>query len=150
MSYKVVYVYDGDGTYIGATIHREGSQKLHTANLWTESAEDVADLKDQLDRLRDDLDVRSFWPDVRDPEVVALLDNPEWEKLKLSPIEVVDEERSTFIWLEEPSDENPHGRADSDRTILVYKTEYAPAPVDVQARVKKACETVARQRANQI
>lgn len=148
MSFQTVYVYDADGTFLGLSIYKPGAQKLHTANLWQNTPEDTADLARQLERLNDDVDVRAFWPDVRDPEVQALLDDPEFEKLKLSPVEVVDEDKSVFVWIEEPSDENPYGKADPELSVIVYKNEMAPAPVDVQARVKKACEVVARRRAN--
>lgn len=147
MNFQTVFVYDTDGAFLGFSIFKPGAQKLHTANLWEDTPEDKADLKAQLDRLNDDYDVRAYWPDVRDSEVVALLDDPGFEPLKLSPVEVVDEEKSIFVWIEEPSDENPYGKADPDETIIVYKNEMAPAPVDVQARIKKACEIVARDRA---
>lgn len=148
MSFQTVYVYDADGEFLGLSIYKPGAQKLHTANLWQNTPEDTADLARQLERLNDDVDVRAFWPDVRDPEVQELLDDPEFEKLKLSPVEVVDEDKSVFVWIEEPSDENPYGKADPELSVIVYKNEMAPAPVDVQARVKKACEVVARRRAN--
>jgi hypothetical protein len=148
MSFQTVYVYDADGTFLGLSIYKPGAQKLHTANLWQNTPEDTADLARQLERLNDDVDVRAFWPDVRDEDVQALLNDPEFEKLKLSPVEVVDEDKSVFVWIEEPSDENPYGKADPELSVIVYKNEMAPAPVDVQARVKKACEVVARRRAN--
>jgi hypothetical protein len=148
MSFQTVYVYDADGTFLGLSIYKPGAQKLHTANLWQNNPEDTADLARQLERLNDDVDVRAFWPDVRDEDVQALLNDPEFEKLKLSPVEVVDEDKSVFVWIEEPSDENPYGKADPELSVIVYKNEMAPAPVDVQARVKKACEVVARRRAN--
>lgn len=148
MSFQTVYVYDADGVFLGLSIYKSGAQKLHTANLWQNNPEDTADLARQLERLNDDVDVRAFWPDVRDEDVQALLNDPEFEKLKLSPVEVVDEDKSVFVWIEEPSDENPYGKADPELSVIVYKNEMAPAPVDVQARVKKACEVVARRRAN--
>lgn len=148
MAFKTVVVYDLDGEFLGYSIFADGAKKLHTANLWSESTDDVVDLQAQLARLRDQGDVLAFWPNVRDPEVQALLNDPTFESLALSPVEVVDDERSVFVWIEEPSDENPFGKMDRDASTIVHKTQMAPSPVDVQARVKKACEIVARRRAN--
>jgi hypothetical protein len=147
MNFKTVFVYDSESNFLGFSILKEGAQKLHTANLWQDTPEEVKDLKLQLDRLNDDYDVRNYWPDVREPEVQALLNDPTFEPLKLHPVEVVDDEKSVYVWIEEPNDENPYGKADPELSVIVYKNEYAPAPVEVQARVKKACEIVARNRA---
>jgi hypothetical protein len=145
MAYSAVQIHDLDGRFLGFGIRQDGSLKLHSANLWAE--EDADDLRLQLSRLNDQRAVLAYWPDVRDPEVKALTDDPTWEPLVLSPIEVIDEEKSIFVWIEEPNDENPFGRMDPDRSVLVHKFDHAPAPTDVQQRIKKACEIVARKRA---
>jgi hypothetical protein len=145
MSYSAVVVYDLAGAFLGYSIKQDGVDKLLNNNLW--SPDDQDDLKLQLKRLNDATDIRNFWPDVRDPEVQALLDDPEFQPLELSPVEVVDEENSVFIWIEEPSEENPFGKMDPDASIIVHKNEMAPSPARVQERVKNACEIVARRRA---
>ena len=146
MAYKAVSIYTLEGEFLGYGLKQDGVDKLHNNNLWTESPEDVTDLKAQLGRLNDAVDIRAYWPDVRDPEVTALTDDPEFEPLTYSKVEVVDEENSLFIWIEEPTDESP-GQMDPDASIIAYKWVDAPAPTDVQARIKKACEIVARRRA---
>lgn len=149
MAFEVVYVYDANGTNRGATILQQGANKLHTLNLWDiNNPEDAADLREQLGRLVDNTDVRAFWPDVRDADVQALLNNSEWEPLTLSPAEVMDEENSVIVWQEEPSDENPYGRMDSDLSVIVNKTVMVPSPAEVKRRTMKACEVIARSRAN--
>lgn len=147
MSFETVYVYNGDGKFLGVSIYQPGAQKLQTANLWTDSEEDQKDLADQLQRLNANVDIRAYWPDVRDPEVQVLLNDPEWEPLALSPSPVMDEENSVIVWDVEPSDENPYGRMNEELSVIVEKTVMVPSPVEVQARVKKACEVVARERA---
>lgn len=144
MAYEAVSVYDLDGNFLGYSIKNQAADKLHNNNLWAES--DVADLQAQLARLNDQTAVLAYWPDIRDPEVQALLDDKNFEPLVLSPVEVVDEENSVYIWIEEPSDDNPYGRMDPDASIIAYKTEMAPAPTDVHRRNKKAQEIVARRR----
>jgi hypothetical protein len=148
MPYEAVGVYNLDGEFLGYSVKNQAVDKLHNNNLWTESPEDVADLKAQLARLNDQTAVLAYWPDVRDPEVQALLDDANFEPLTLSPVEVVDEENSIHVWLEEPSDENPYGRIDQDASTIVYKDVMAPAPTDVARRWKKAQEIVARRRAD--
>ena len=149
MSFEPVYVYDGDGNFIGSSIHKSGSQKLHTANLWKETPEDVEDFNAQLTRLRDQADVLAFWPDSSDPEVTALIDDPTWEPLSKESIEVVDEDKSVFIWEEAPDSRgNPSGTLDEEQSSLVYKTiEVSTDLAEAQRRVKKAHETGARNRA---
>lgn len=148
MSYEAVSVYDLDGEFLGYAVKSSGVDKLHNNNLWTESPEDIIDLKDQLARLNDATSIRDFWPDVRDPEVTALTDDPEWEPLTYSAVEVEDLENSVLIWEEEPDDEaGTPGILDRDASIIATKFVDAPAPAHVQARIKKACEIVARRRA---
>jgi hypothetical protein len=144
MAFRAVQVHDLDGKFLGFAIQQEGAQKLHSANFWPEA--ETEDLRAQLSRLNDQRAVLAFWPDVRDPDVQTFLTNPAWEPLALSPQEVVDEDKSIFVWIEEPNDENPYGKMDEDASVLVMKAIMVPAPTDVQQRVKKACEIVARQR----
>lgn len=146
MSFTHVLVYDPDGEFIGYAIKKPDVLKFNSSNIWNQ--DEVADLEAQLQRLNNDVSIREFWPDVRDPEVVALLDNPSFEPLKMSPMQVVDDDQSTFVWFEEPSDESPYGSMDEDASNIVYKWIDVPQGSDVAARVKKACEIVARGRAN--
>jgi hypothetical protein len=144
MAYVPVAIYDLDGNFLGYSIKNETVDKLHNTNLWR--ASDQQDLADQLKRLNQAVDIRAFWPDMRDPEVLALIENPDWEPLKLSPVEVVDEENSDFVWIVEPDETQP-GQMDVENSTIVHKYVDAPAPADYAARLKKACEVVARQRA---
>jgi hypothetical protein len=144
MAYEAVSVYDLDGNFLGYSIKNEAADKLHNNNLWAEA--DVADLQAQLHRLNDQTAVLAYWPDIRDPEVEALLNDENFEPLVLSPVEVVDEDNSIFIWIREPTEDDPFGQMDRDASVLVYKNVMAPAPTDVHRRNKKAQEIVARKR----
>lgn len=143
-AYQAVTVYDLDGNFLGYAIKQVGVDKLHNNNLWAEK--DTPDLKEQLQRLNQAGDIRQFWPNVRDPEVQALINDENWEPLEKSPVEVTDEDNSVFIWIEEPTDESP-GIMDTENSIIATKIVYAPAPAHASARIKKACEVVARRRA---
>lgn len=147
MAYRTVLVYaaDDSATFLGYSIKQDGVDKLYNNNLW--SQDDIEDHKEQVQRLNAATDIRQFWPDVRDPEVQELVNNPDWEPLEYSPIEVVDEDNSVFVWDLEPSDMHP-GVMNQDESVILYKTVQAPAPAHVHARIKKACEIVARERAN--
>jgi hypothetical protein len=146
MTYEAVTVYNLDGDFLGYGIKKPEVIQLQSVNVWNESPEEIEDLNKQLNRLTQASDILEFWPDVRDPAVVALLDDPNFMPLKTSPVSVVDEGESHFVWFEEPSDENPFGKMNEEASQLVYTFVEAPAPVDVQARVKAACEQVARAR----
>lgn len=121
MAFDVVYVYDGEGNFLGSTIYKEGSKKLHTANLWQETPEDVEDLNAQLTRVREEEGIRINWPDSEDPDVKALLDDPGWEEVP----------HDIRVWKDDGSLEYTH----------------VQDPVKVAMRIHKACETVARERA---
>lgn len=143
--YQAVAIYDLDGNFIGYTILKGGTEKLQTTNLWTEAQ--VSDLKVQLQRLNANVDIRSHWPQVQDPDVQALLNDPNWEPVPLDEVEVVDDDASTFVWDVPPSDEDPFGQMNEAASNIVYKTIMAPSSAGTVARIRKACEIVARARA---
>jgi hypothetical protein len=152
MAFEPVAVYNLDGVFVGYGIRNadEGVMKLHSTNLWGETQEDKIDLNEQLGRLNANVDIRAFWPQVQDPDVQAILNEPTFEPLKTSPVEVVDEDNSVFIWHEEPNHEaGTPGIMDQDNSIIIYKTVQTPAPTDVKRRIMKASEIVARARAEE-
>ena len=100
-----------------------------------------------MGRLQDQANVLAFWPSACDSEVLALVDNPDWEPVGVESSEVIDESQSILVWQEVPTDENPMGRLDQEQSHVVYKTVETPILTEVHARAKKAQETVARQRA---
>lgn len=147
--YQALAVYDLDSEFIGYTIAKNtgGVIKLHTTNVW--AYDDSDDLTAQLQRLNDQTDVKMFWPDVRDPEVQAILDEPTFEPVQKIPVEVPDDERSVYIYKEEPREEDGFpGVPDLALSTVVMKTVMVPSPADNMRRVKSACEIVARHRAS--
>jgi hypothetical protein len=144
--YVPVMIYSYDGDFIGWTIKNDQVEKLQTTNMWTD--EQLSEMADQIARLNNKTGILAYWPDTRDPEVQALINDPNWEPVADEPVEVVDEENSVFIWIRRPNlEEGDVGEMDEDASTLVYKYVMAPPPVLVQARWKKAQEIVARKRA---
>lgn len=115
MAFRAVRIYEIGGGFLGFGIKADGAKKLYSANYWT--VDEVDDLNSQLNTLNESIDIRSHWPDVRDPEVDRLLRDPTWEPAETHQIE------------------NEEGE-----TVTV------PSPSSAQARVRKACELVARAR----
>jgi hypothetical protein len=143
--FEQVYVYAGDGSFIGSTIKRQDAKKLNTMNLWTEDEDE--DLRAQLQRLNDSIAIQAHWPSLNDPEVLDLLNNPAWEPVPLAPVEMVDEDNSTFVWIRRPNMEaGDIGELDEDSSVILLKTVMMPPPALVQARMRKAQEVVARKR----
>lgn len=149
MAFEAVAVYDLDGGFIGYGVRKNepGIFKLHTQNLWSETREDVAALQSQLTLLNADVDIRAHWPRYEDPEVQALLADENFEPVQYEPAEVVDDEKSIYVWIEPPSDENPYGKMDEDKSVIVTKVISAPTPASMSNRRRKAMEVVARRRA---
>lgn len=147
--YAPLALYDLDGHFLAYTIAKTDSDgtllKLHTTNIWAQ--EDSGDLTAQLERLNDQGDILAFWPDVRDPEVQALLNDPTWEPAQLFPIEVPDENLCVYFYHDPPREEDGFpGTIDEENSIIVMKTVMAPSSAATMNRVKLACETIARRR----
>lgn len=153
--YQAVAIYDlQKGDFIGYTIKEQNAQKLQTTNLYTES--ESADLETQLSRLNDSSAVLAAWPDARDPDVVKVLEDPNFMPIEMIEDDMVDEENSYYVYTQVPEiDESgaPTGRTtegeiDKTASVIVTKRMKVPArPSDVMERTKAACEVVARRRA---
>ena len=152
--FKPVAVYDFDGNFLGYAVKRDGVDKLHSMNLWNDQ-----DIQAQLERLNADVDLRQHWPHPKDPEVLALLDDETFEPIAYKDVQVVDDEQSRYVYKQIPRTgieraQLGSGLVDSDEideeaSTIVYKTVMVPErPTDVMWRIKKACEQVARERAN--
>ena len=151
MLFTPLAVYDMDGNFYAYTIGKvdDGVLKLHTTNLWHQDNSD--DLMEQVERLNDQGSVLAYWPDARDPEVQALLDDETWMPVDRIPVEVPDNEKSVFVYTEQPREEDGFpGSVDEELSVIVMKTVMAPSPADTMRRVKAACETVARRRAENV
>lgn len=145
MNYTRALIYDPEGNFVGYSILKNGINKLHSSNIWTEA--ESGELDKQLNRLNGDVAIKAHWPRVDDPEVIALLENSAWEPIETMLAEVVDEDRSYYVWLKDASG---HNTADLDKTASVIATKQAQVPVrpsDISVRVRHALETVAERRA---
>lgn len=147
--YFPLALYDLDGNFLAFTIGKAGPDgtflKLHTTNVWAQ--EDGVDLSQQIERLNDQNNILPFWPQVRDPEVQALLDDPEFEPVQLSSLEIPDETKCVYVYLEPPREEDGFpGAIDENNSIIVMKTIMAPSSAATLKRAKAACEVIARQR----
>ena len=119
MEYRSVLVKDPlKDEIIGYAIQKVGTMKLESSNIWNPTnALDIVDLNLQLKRLNEQSIILSFWPDARDPDVIKLVDDDSFEPLEKKLVV----EEGKRILLADPS--------------------------AIQARMRKAHETVARRRA---
>jgi hypothetical protein len=137
MQYEAVYLYNNRNEFIGAAIRKADTMKLESVNIW--GSYETADFKKTLDGLNDEQELRQFWPDAHDPEVGELVENPEWEPLKLEEADVPDWDNSDIV-------EDEFGGIDGERSTVVYKKAMVPDPTEAQQRYYKAQEIVARRR----
>lgn len=155
MTYVQALVYDLEGNFRGYTTLNHEANKLKSTNLWSEA--ELPKLQEQLDRLNVGSELMAHWPSLNDPQVAALLNNPAWEPLEMEWADVVDEERSHYVFEQVPEIDLATGREtgrlvngniDEQASVIVLKKAQVPKePVKAQLRIKKAQETVARQRA---
>lgn len=146
MAYRHVAVFDLDGSFVGYSIIEDGALKLQSAHLYSE--EEGEDLAKRIAELNESQAVTSAWPDARDPEVQALVNDPSFEPIEMVKQDVVDEDNSYIVYLKDAEGENTM-EIDEDASVVHYKEAMVPArPSDFFARTKKACEVVARRRAS--
>lgn len=153
--YEAIALYTLQGAFVGYTIHDKTKSKLQTTNIYTEQEQDA--LARRLAEINESVEVKSAWPDPRDPEVVALLADPNFEPLEMAEAQVIDEDTSFLVWLQVPElDEwgNPipgtsvdGPDVDMEASVIVYKQITAPKrPSDAVERTHHAQEIVARRR----
>jgi hypothetical protein len=145
MAYRHVAVFELSGDFIGYAVMEQNALKLQSTNLYAE--EEGEDLAKRIAGLNDSQAVTSAWPDARDPEVQALVDDPSFEPIEMSEEEVVDNENSYIVYLKDAEGEDTF-EVDQEASVLKYKIAKVPVrPSDVMNRTKQACEVVARRRA---
>lgn len=102
MKYEAVYLYNNRAEFIGAAIKKVDADLLQSVNIWHDTEEEFEDFRKTLASLNDEDTLRKFWPDATDPEVIELVDDPEWEPLELREDQVPDWSRSTVVMVKEP------------------------------------------------
>lgn len=145
MAYRHVAVFELDGTFVGYAVKEADDQKLQSTHLYAE--EEGEDLAKRIAALNESQTVTAAWPDARDPEVQALVNDTAFEPIEMVKEEVVDTDNSYIVYLKDADDEDTYD-IDMEASVLKYKIALVPArPSDFMARTKKACEVVARRRA---
>lgn len=138
--YEAVYLYNNRNEFIGVAIKKSDAPKLQSVNIWSDSPEDIADFKRTLTDLNDENVLRQFWPSAHDPEVGALVEDPDWEPLELNEADVPDWDASTVI-------DDEFGGINMEKSTIVYKKAMVPDPTEAQNRYYKAQRIVASARA---
>lgn len=135
--YESCYVYDLSGNQLGWIIRKAGTLGIRGTNIYDNPQE----LDDQLERLNNDAKIKGHWPSLLDPDVQALIQDPQWEPLEYMEDEVMDETKSSFVYTED-------GDINWSESNIVYKTITVPADSNKAAeRTKKAMEIIATKRA---
>lgn len=143
--YRHVAVFELNGEFLGYAVKEDNNQKLQSTHLYAE--EEGEDLAKRLVELNESQNVLAAWPDARDSDVQALVNDPTFEPIEMSDEEVVDEENSYIVYRKDAEGEDTF-EIDKEASVLRYKIARVPVrPSDVMARTKKACEVVARRRA---
>jgi hypothetical protein len=140
MPYSRCLIYNLDGDFIGWAILKPNGDQLKSVNIWPQ--EHLDGFNTQIDRLNADLSIRASWPQPTDPDVVALLSDPEWEPIKMEEVQEVDEDNSHYVYNKETM------QIDKEASVLAYfpPRMVAVSPVEAVARTKRAQETIARRR----
>jgi hypothetical protein len=142
--YRHVVVFDLEGQCLGYSIIEDGALKLQSTHLYSE--EEGGDLAKRIAELNESQAVTSAWPDARDPEVQALVNDPSFEPIEMTDEEVVDTDNSYIIYLKDAEGEDTFD-IDQEASVLKYKIAKVPLrPSDYMRRTKTACETIARRR----
>jgi hypothetical protein len=92
---EAVALYTLTGGFVGYTIRDPAKPKLQTTNIYGEQEQEQ--LAKRLAELNDSVQVQGAWPDPRDPEVEALLHDPNFEPIEYEEQRVIDEEKSFLV-----------------------------------------------------
>lgn len=122
MSYVIAKILTLDDEELGYVVAKEGTAKLEDSNIWLEGE----GVEEHVAKLNDLILLKQHWPDARDPEVVALTNDPAFEPLVFAEQELYDEA--------------------SGETAHINALENPAQPME---RYNKACEIIARRRAGE-
>lgn len=143
--FRHVAVFELEGNFLGYAIQEASALKLQSTNLYSE--DEGEELANRLRELNESQAVISVWPDARDPEVQALVNDPEFEPIEYVDDEVVDDENSYIVYLKDAAGEDTL-EIDPEASVIKYRTTKVPKYTSAFfERTKKACEVVARRRA---
>ncbi len=162
MSYSAVLLYNTQGKFLGYAIALNEQPKLQSTNVWMEHEGDK--LQARLDELNTDVDLRRYWPNPKDPEVLQILDDLNFMPIEYIQAEMVDDDHSLYIWKQEPAVDERGGyildpitgtvqmtqgsELDEEASVIRYKVGKVPKnPSDMMLRIKAASEVIARRRA---
>lgn len=166
MEYELLAVGKED-ELVGYVIRKVGLPKLESTNIYTTAQKDEA-VEDLMD-LNKRAALRQFWPAPTDPEVMALLQDPDFAPVEYDEVDVPDLENSKVVYDTKPGPPIVEVYDGASRTIgfgpdevkyddtgqpainwmaseIVYKKEQVPKRTDGKSRIEKACEAVAEQR----
>lgn len=168
MKYEAVYLYNNRNEFLGVGIKKTNAPQLQSVNIWSDSDEEIEDFRKTLAGLNDEGALREHWPQAMDPEVIELVENPDWEPLELHEASVPDWENATLVYKRDSvwgydydgaTDQvlprpGPEGKVewkdseeiDYDQSTIPHKQAMVPDPKEVQDRYFKAQEIVARRR----
>lgn len=90
MEYQAAMVYDGDGQFLGYTLHRIETNTLRSTHLYSD--DEVEQLQNDLGRLNHGADMTRHWPTNDDPDFVALIADETFMPIEYTEEEVVDDE----------------------------------------------------------
>jgi hypothetical protein len=145
MAYYHVAVFTLEGNFLGYAVKEANNRTLQSTHLYAE--DEGEDLAKRIAELNESQTVLAAWPDARDPDVQALVNDPSFEPIEMSDEEVVDNDNSYIVYLKDAEGEDTF-EIDREASVLKYKIAKVPVrPSDVMARTKSACEVVARRRA---
>lgn len=150
---------------VGYVIRKVGLPKLESTNIYTTAQKDEA-VEDLMDLNRRAM-LREFWPVPTDPEVVKLIEDPDFAPVEYDEVDVPDLENSKVVYDMKPgpaqidpatglvssfaADEIKYDDAGLPiinwmASEIVYKKELQPKRTNGKSRIEKACEAVAERR----
>ena len=147
--YVIVEIRDLDGSNIGFAVHKEGTLKLEDTNIWT--TEESDQLAEHVGALNNRVELQAHWPNAQDPDVLELIEDPNFEALEYEDQDGVDQGRlydlvqEGEIRITEEDGEQIVDPRDS-HLIPTISERVLKDPAQPMNRYRKASEIVARRR----
>lgn len=144
MTFIPLALADSDNHRQGFVIYRAGASKLHETSIYT-----ADEVKARVAELNRDEALREVWPDANDPEVLALVNDPDFEPLEWIEEDVVadmDELVRLVDSGEVKLDPETQQVIEGGEKIRTEKDRVLKDPSQPMQRIRKATETIAERR----
>lgn len=149
-TFEILTVHNFDGDHQGYVVRKIGTEKLEDTNLWSE----LGEVREHVTDANNLALLRQYWPNPNEPEVVALIEDPDFFPLEYEEVEDIadyeelgEQVQRNEVRLVLDEDTGAHSIHPNDKhKVRTIKKQELKDPSQPMQRFHKACEAVAQDR----